>query len=229
MRRSVFAIVSTLLGAFAPLAGATGLLDQAQGDAALRMIREGDTVRLFCAPCSDVTYGVVEVRERALEPLGERYRLLLNGDAVDVTTVFVDDGYGNGWQNLALLLGFVDETLPRGLKTSLAEVSRLAPHTGRYAGTLGETPIEMELLLRGRGLIGSYSSGDGATHQLLAAAFTATRKAETLALIERDAGDRVTATLHGELDAAAGTFEGTRTPLEGTPVQPFLVRRSDSE
>jgi hypothetical protein len=204
-------------------------VDKAQGDAALRMIRAGDTVRFHCLPCSDVAYSPVEVRSRELRPHGGRWRLLLNGDAVEVSAVYVDSGYGEGWENLALLLGFVDDSIARELKPSLAEASRLAPHTGRWAGTLGEAPVELELLVRERGLVGSYTAAGtaagGDTFRLLATAFGGPRGAETLALIERDDDDRVTATLRGVLDAA-GTFEGTRTPLDGSPAQAFALRRA---
>lgn len=234
MRTAAMWISWSLAGAVAlagePLAGEPILLvDKAQGDAALRMIRQGDTVRLYCLPCADVAYDPVEVRARELRPHGGRYRLLVNGDAVDVSTVYVDSGYGDGWENLALLLGFLDDTVARELKASLTETSRLAPYTGRYGGTLGGASIELELLVRGRGLVGSYSAAGGATVRLLATAFSGPRNAETLVLIERDADDRVTATLRGTLDAAAGTFDGTRTPLDGAPAAAFVLRRTGSE
>lgn len=228
MRTMALWISLTLMGA-AGLAAEPLRLDKAQGDAALRMIREGDTVRLYCQLCADVAYSPLEVRSRGLAPYRDRYRLLLNGEAVDISTVYVDDGYGDGWKNLALLLGFLDDSIARELKASLADTSRLAPYSGDWAGTLGETPIELELLVRGRGLVGSYTAAGGETLRLLATAFGGPRQAETLALIERDADDRVTATLRGRLDAAKGTFEGTRTLLDGSSAQPFALRRADGD
>lgn len=219
----------TLAGGGAPAAEPDPIVDQAQGDAALRMIREGDTVRLYCLPCTDVAYGSVVVESRGLRPRGEGFRLLLNGDAVDLSTVYVDDGYGAGWKNLAVLLGFIDSTLAPELKPSLADAARLAPYSGSYAGTLGGAAIELELLMRGRGLVGSYSSAGGKPMRLVATVFGGPRGAETLVLVERDDDDRVTATLRGELAAAAGTFAGDRTPLDGSPAQAFRLRRTDED
>jgi hypothetical protein len=202
-------------------------IDKGQGETALRMIREGETVRLYCKPCVDVVYSTVPVSSRTLRPSGGQYRLLLNGEAVDVAAVYVDDGYGDGWENLATLLGIVVEGVRRDLPAALDEDTRLSPHAGHYAGTVGEAAVKMELVLRGRKLTGSYvHDGGGPSFKLLGTSYNATRQSETLALIERDAGDRVTATLRGELDAVSGTFTGTHTSLDGAHQEPFRLSRA---
>ncbi len=231
MRPSVFLLplVTLLALPSPPLRGEPIFqLDKGQGEAALRLIRAGDTVRLFCKPCSDVVYAPVRVEARELRPIADRYRLLVNGEPLDVTLVFVDSGYGDGWENLADLLGFVDEAgVGRELPAAVDDVARLRPHVGDWAGSLGGDEVRLELTLAERRLTGSYERVDGRSFQLLATSYNATRRGETLILVERDAGGGVTATLRGELDAEAGTFTGTRTPLDGSPPQLFrLVRTS---
>lgn len=199
-------------------------IDKGQGDTALRLIHPGDVVRLFCKSCSDVVYTTEAVETLELRPIGERFELWLNGEAADVTLVHVDSGYGDGWENLADLLGFVDRQGDRELPPAVDAAARLRPHAGSWTGTLGGDEVRLELTLAERRLTGSYErAGGGPTFELLATSYNATRHGETLILVERDAGGSATATLRGEIDAGAGTFTGTRSPLGGSPPEPFRL------
>ncbi len=196
--------------------------DKAQGETALRMIHDGETIRLYCKPCYEVVYTAVSVSSRQLQPFGDGFRLLVNGEPVDLTTVYVDDGFADGWENLATLLGFVvDDVVPK-LSPALDEDSRLAARAGYYTGTIDGTDVVVELRLEGRKLTGAYfDEQEKGIAKLLATGYNAARKSETLALLERDGEDRVVATWRGDFDPAGDTFTGTRTHLDGSQAQPF--------
>ena len=49
--RLTLAVVALALVAGAAHSAGSATIDRAQGEAVLRMIREGDSVRLYCKPC----------------------------------------------------------------------------------------------------------------------------------------------------------------------------------
>lgn len=248
MRASAFGLVSLLL-AFPLLAepvsqlGKGPRLDKGQGESAMRLIRDGETVRFFCKSCTDVVYTTLQVETRTLRPIGGKFELLLNDQPVDANELFVDSGYGDGWDNLAELLGFVPKDSSPKLSRGLDDIARLTPHIGLYTGTLGENTAKLELVLEGRRVTGSLSLGlqdldspeldspnlDGrqSVRPLRATAFNATRERDTLTLVERDKSDNLAATLSGQLDAENRTFTGTRSPLDGSSPEPFQLTRVD--
>jgi hypothetical protein len=145
---------------------------------------------------------------------------------VDAAHVYVDDGYGDGWENLGLLVGAVDEGPAPKLPAALDDVVGLTPHAGSYTGRIGEAAVRLELVLSERKLDGSYVRvEDGLSFKLLATSYNLTREGESLTLIERGAKDRVTATFQGEVDREKATFTGVRKPLGGAGAETFELTR----
>lgn len=217
-----------ILALAAPAASQSVLrLDRGQAETAGRLIGDGDEVRLYCKPCADVAYSTVTVSSTELRPAGESFTLHLNGEPVDAAQIYVDAGYGDGWENLAVLVGAAVEIPAAKLSRALDDVADLAPHAGSYTGRIGEAAVRLELVLAGRKLDGSYLRVEGGHEfKLLATAYNRTSRGESLTLIERGADDRVTATLQGQLEGASGRFKGVRTPLGGAAAEPFELSRA---
>lgn len=218
----------TLIILSLPLLADSGFrMDKGQGESAMRLIGVGETVRLYCKPCSDVVYTTIEVKTRELRPVGDLMQLVINGQVVDVAEVHFDTGYGDGWDNLSEVLGFTPESKAKKLSRALDEVADVLPHMGHYTGKVGEVVGQLEFVLDQRRVTGSLElAGQSKARKLSATAFGVTRQSETMALVERNASDRLTATWRGQFDATAGTFSGERTPLDGSPAQQFLLTRA---
>jgi hypothetical protein len=207
------------------------ILDAGQGEDALDLVRQGETVRLYCKPCSEIAYSSLQVASRELKPLGDGHRLLLNGEDVDVIDVYVESiGREDEWVNLATLLGLVVKDRAHTLPRALRDVERLRPHLGSYRGLLGKTDVILELRLDGRALAGSYEMASG-RRALRATAFNATREKTSLVLMERDDKNRGTGILKGHfdvdrLDPQRRAFVGAWTSLDGKRQERFEFVRT---
>lgn len=201
-------------------------VDKGQAETAARLIGDGDTVRVYCKLCADVAYSEITVRSKELRPSRGGFELYLNGEPVDIAWIYIDAGYGGGWENLAVMLGAEVDVPAAKLSPALDDVVRLAPHAGSYTGEIGRAAVRVDLVLTGRKLDGSYVRTDDAlSFKLLATAYNLTSQSESLTLIERGAKDRVTATLQGVFDAD-GSFTGVRTPLGAAGGEPFALTRT---
>ncbi len=230
MDRLIVVIVLSLalLGGGAAEGRSIRKLDKRQGESALSLVYEGESVRFYCKPCNEIVYSSLKVSSVEVEPLGDGYRLVLNGETVDVAEVYVEDiGSDHQWANLASLLGFVVEDRPQTLPHAVRDVERLRPHLGAYRGLVSGAEVELELRLDGRALVGSYETASGVRRALRATAFNATRSGKSLVLMERDERDRGTAVLQGRLDAESGTFAGTWTSLDGQRKEAFELARDE--
>ena len=208
----------------------TQRLDRAQGESVRRMIREGDAVRFYCRPCGDVVFTAATAATRELQPFGSGFRLALNGEIVDPAVVYIDSGFGDGWENLAALLGLVGERAADKLPTVLLADSELHPFTGFYIGTLGEARVQISLHVRDRRLVGTFldeEDGGRPTLRLLATSFRTPRGAATVKLLERDADDQIRGTLTGHFDAGSGALTGTWASLDGAARPLSLTRVAD--
>jgi hypothetical protein len=201
-------------------------LDKGQGESALSLVRVGEAVRFYCKPCKEVVYSTLAVKSVAVEPLGDGYQLVLNGAAVDVDEVYVEDvGSDYQWANLGSLVGFLVEDRPRTLPPAVRDVERLRPHLGTYRGTVNGVEVVLVLRLDTRAVDGSYETASGERRALRATAFNATRGAgESLVLMERDERDRGTAVLRGRFEDDA--FAGSWTSLDGKRQGTFELRRA---
>lgn len=225
-RAAFFLVALALLGGAAAEGASVRKIDKRQGESALSLVHEGDSVRFYCKPCQDVAYASLQVSSIEVEPLGDGFQLVLNGEAVDVAEVYVEDiGSAHEWASLASLLGFVVEDRPQALPHAVRDVEILRPHLGAYRGMVAGAEAELQLQLEGRAVVGSYETVSGALRRLRATAFNATRSEESLVLMERDERDRGTAVLQGRF--REGTFAGTWTSLDGQRKDSFELRREE--
>lgn len=200
------------------------LLDPGQADTAIRLVQEGDNVRIFCKPCTEVVYDEVQVRSRRLRQAGQRQQFVLNGEAVDVSIVYIQEvGEVLRWTNLAALLGEITdrpETLSRGARPA----SRLENHLGYFAGSVGDTTAVLELHLDRRRLRGFWRPNNDSDeiHDLRGTTFNSTSDGDTVSLRELFAG-RSTAILSGQFQE--GRLTGERAPLLGDDAEPLELER----
>jgi len=164
---AVLLVTLALLGGGAAEGLSVRKIDKHQGEAALSLVYEDESVRFYCKPCQDVVYSSLRVSSVTVEPLGDGFQLVLNGEAVDVAEVYVEDiGSDHQWANLASLLGFVVEDRPQTLPSAVREVGLLRPHLGAYRGTVSGAEAELELQLAGRAVAGSYETASGSLRRL---------------------------------------------------------------
>ena len=219
------ALLSLVLLGAAVEGRAARKLDKRQGESALSLVYVDESVRFYCKPCKEIVYSTLAVKSVAVEPLGDGYQLVLNGAAVDVAEVYVEDiGSDHQWANLGSLVGFLVEDRPRTLPPAVRDVERLRPHLGTYRGTVNGAEVELVLRLDTRAVDGSYETASGERRALRATAFNATRGAgKSLVLMERDERDRGTAVLQGRFEDDA--FAGSWTSLDGKRKGTFELRR----
>jgi hypothetical protein len=223
---AVLLVTLALLGGTAAEGRSVRKIDKRQGESARSLVLVGDSVRFYCKPCQDVVYSAVEVSSVLVEPFGDGFQLVLNGETVDLSEVYVEDvGSDHEWANLASLLGFVVEDRPQTLPHAVRDVELLRPHLGAYRGRVSGAEADLELRLDGRGLVGSYETASGVSRALRATAFNATSRGKSLVLMERDERDRGTALLQGGLEGA--TFAGTWTSLDGKQKESFELQQEE--
>lgn len=221
---AVLLVTLALLGGTAAEGRSVRKIDKRQGESARSLVHEGETVRFYCKPCQDVVYSSLQVSSVEVEPLGDGFQLVLNGEAVDVAEVYVEDiGSDHQWANLASLLGFVVEDRPQALPHAVRDIELLRPLLGPYQGTVSGAEADFELRLDGRAVVGSYETASGASRALRATAFNATSRGKSLVLMERDERERGTALLQGSFDGA--TFAGTWTSLDGKQKESFELQQ----
>lgn len=226
MRRpnAVLLLTLALLAGSAAEGASVRKFDKRQGESARSLVHPGEAVRFYCKPCQDVVYSSLQVSSVEVEPLGDGFQLVLNGEAVDVAEVYVEDiGSAHEWANLAALLGFVVEDRPQTLPHAVRDLEVLLPHVAAYRGSVNGGEAELTLQLEGRAVVGTYETASGSLRRLRATAFNATPSEESLVLMERDERDRGTALLRGRFQAA--TFAGTWTSLDGQRQGEFEFRR----
>lgn len=223
---AVLLVTLALLGGAAAEGRSVRKIDKRQGESARSLVREGDSVRFYCKPCQDVVYSSLQVSSVEVEPLGDGFQLVLNGEVVDLAEVYVEDiGSDHQWANLASLLGFVVEDRPQTLPPAVRDLELLRPHLGTYQGRVSGAEADLELRLDGRAVVGSYETASGASRALRATAFNATSSGKSLVLMERDERDRGTALLQGSFEG--GTFAGTWASLDGQQKESFELQQEE--
>ncbi len=215
-------------------------LDAVQGETALRLVREGDGLRLFDARSTEVVYEPLTVASRRVIEADGARSFLINGERFDLANVWLPEvDEPRRFANLATLLGLTVDGVPAELPRALDPALDLAVHAGFYTGILAERPAQLSLALDGRrleGFFGEENSTSTSTSTstpsagllvLTGQSYNATRtRGETLELIARDARDRILAVVRGALDPESRTFSGTWTPLDGATARPFTFSRA---
>jgi len=96
---------------------------QKQAEKAARLIKDGDEVRSYCAPCNDSGYTTISVSQVTVgkDEICDAM-LVLNGESVDLAYTYVRKG--KKWYNLAKLAGAeahdVPDVLPKDLPNAAA-------------------------------------------------------------------------------------------------------------
>ena len=129
MRHLLVLLVAAALAVAVPAARADQFqfLDLAQAQAALRHLRPGDVVHLYCAPCGDAVSRRMTVRQPGVARIWagdnsaavyrDRGRTFWSVEAsdnmLDLAYVYVRDG--RRWRNLAVLIGLEPQDVPAEL------------------------------------------------------------------------------------------------------------------
>lgn len=117
--------VSLMIGCLAATAG-PALADQCSwnpkpiADKALTYLRAGTTVQEFCRSCDDKKAKKIVISSAEAKPVEkDYYQVSLNGQAVDLAYMFVQQKGSKTWSNLGSILKcdkeFDDKTLPASL------------------------------------------------------------------------------------------------------------------